>query len=290
MFRRPHFARLAAAAVLVVSALALGTAPAGAGPSSPAVAPAGVFTDNFNGTVTVTYSGLTSPYLYMYPDGTTCTDPAGGIPAQPLALLGGNYPLAASPATIGVTTNVYDFASPVVAPGSPLPAGMYSWCLIDMSTPGSFYLIADGGSMPVYPPVTGSMVDNGDGSLTLTYANTSAEFTQELYLLILAAGSTCPPNLGAASSLTNFYALSSQDSVQLFLPLPASPLVVGPGTTMLKFASLSSVPSVEVLPLTSFEACLLLTTPIVGVGTDVLLSQSLRTAPGPAPQPPAFTG
>lgn len=286
MFRVPRRARLVAAALLTVSALSLGAAPAGAGSGSPASAATGAFTDNANGTVTVTYSGLTSPYLYMYPDGTTCTDPAGGIPTQPLALLGGNYPLAASPATIGVTTNVYDFASPVFAPGSPLPAGMYSWCLLDMSTPGAFYLIADGGSMPVYPPVTGSIVDNGDGSLTLTYANTSVEFSQDLYLLVLAAGSTCPSDLAAASSLTNFFALSSQDSVQLFLPLPASPVVVGPGTTMLKFASLASAPSTEALSLTSFEACLLLTTPVAGAGTDVLLSQSLMTAP----KPPVFTG
>lgn len=286
MFRAPRRVRLVAAALLTVSALALGAAPAGAGSGSPASAATGAFTDNANGTVTVTYSGLTSPYLYMYPDGTTCTDPAGGIPTQPLALLGGNYPVAASPATIGVTTNVYDFASPVVAPGSPLPAGTYSWCLLDMSTPGAFYLIADGGSMPVYPPVTGSIVDNGDGSLTLTYANTSVEFSQDLFLLVLAAGSTCPPDLAGAISLTDFYALSSQDSFQVFLPLPASPVVVGPGTTMLKFASLTSAPSTEALSLTSFEACLFLTTSNAGAGSGITLSQSLTTAP----EPPVFTG
>ncbi|MBU3700812.1 MAG: hypothetical protein FGM58_02030 [Acidimicrobiia bacterium] len=290
MFRIPPLARLAAAAVLTVSALALGVAPAGAGSSTPADAPTGGFTDNLNGTVTVTYSGLTSPWVYMYADGTTCTDPAGGTPAQPLARLGGEYPVAASPATIGVTTNVYDFASPVAAPGSPLPAGMYSWCLFDMSSPGAYYLIASGGSIPVYPPITGSMVDNGDGTLTLTYANASNDYSQELFLFVLAAGSTCPPDLTTATSLTNFYVLSSQDSFALFAPLPASPVVVGPGTNMAKFTSITEVPSAAVLPLTSFQACLFLTTLIEGGGTDILLAQSLAIAPGVAPQPPVYTG
>ena len=139
---------------------------------------------------------------------------------------------------------------------------------------------------------TGTMIDNGDGSMTVTWAVTGQ--ADAVYLLFYPSGGTCPqsPNPVGAS----FFILGGVNMVGVAL---------GPSPTLLSVGSSvkGGLPPVEMqIPAGSFVACL-----YGGDGVSLpSLSQSLAitfavvaptttttsttTAPAADPVAPAFTG
>ena len=135
------------------------------------------------------------------------------------------------------------------------------------------------------PAVSASVVDNGDGTMTLTYANANPDEAQFVALFLLTAGSTCPPEVLAAPAdpATQFVLTNSNG-----LALPPSPVVIGPGTPAYKFALPNPLPETTTIAPADYEACLYYPTG----EDDTLLQQSLavsleKPTPPPAPEPPA---
>jgi hypothetical protein len=126
MVRFTKFNRLAAAALLTVSAVAFSGGVSGAQP-----VPTGSLTDNGNGTATMTFDddgGGATYFLVFFPSGTTCQ--IGDLIPVSNLLPGAEY-LAASattgPATLTIEPGleVFDVASEP----ADLPAGEYELCL-----------------------------------------------------------------------------------------------------------------------------------------------------------------
>jgi hypothetical protein len=151
MVRFTKFNRLAAAALLTVSAVAFSSGVSGAQP-----VPTGSLTDNGNGTATMTFDDDGGGALYLlvfFPSGTTCQT-GDLIPVSDILQLGAEYLAAGEdtgPATLTIEPGleVFDVAGdPAV-----LPAGEYELCLYwgtPSSPVGSFLddLAADLGGTP----------------------------------------------------------------------------------------------------------------------------------------------
>ena len=236
MHRVPRLTQLAGVCALVLSALALGVAPADAVTSSPAVAATGSFSSDTEGTVTVTYSNFSYPFVFVYAEGDVCPDPEGGsISTPPLYTIGTGSPFGASPVTITVSTSVVPGTT--IPPGAytTIPPGAYTFCLFNAASPQSIYLISEGAAS-IYTPMTSSFVTNSDGTITITYANANAnanansDFGQTGALLLATGVTECPVEV--LLSITTGFAFQ--------LGTPDSPLVAGtPSGTVIGVGTLA---------------------------------------------------
>jgi hypothetical protein len=265
MIRPNRFTRLVAAGALVASTLAVvGIAPAQAGPG-----PIATVDSLPNGTATITYSDFTQIEVYII-DGTgePVCEYSGSAPTVFLHTLGVTSPMAASPVAVDTSTLVGP------APEEALGTGNFYFCVYDVTNSGSTYdLIYSSGTVAIFDQVTASMVDDGNGSLILSFANANADFSQSVNLLLLSSGTTCPENPSEVSG----FVLSTQEG----LGLSTSPTVIGVGTLILALP----VASLELTPLPAGEyfACLYST-----VDYDMAVVQSLPIGirlPTPAPVP-----
>jgi hypothetical protein len=279
MSRIPGIARLAGVCALALSALAVGMAPADAVTSSPAVAATGSFLSESEGTITVTYSGFTSALVLLYPELDDCPDPAGSaITPDPLYAIGGINPLGASPFTIGQGT--------LAGSGTPIPGAGYRFCLFDVVSPGSAYLIATGAG-PIYIPITSSFVTNSDGTITFTYENANPDVGQQGYLFLLSTRTVCPDFIDPTTDAGFGFQFGYGSG---FGEPPASPAVIGVGTLALVVPPTSMTP----VPITAglYQVCLYQTDSTGNVTLHQSASFDLGAAvvvPDP-PATPTFTG
>ena len=279
MVRSTRFARLVTVGALVASTLAVvGIAPAQAGP-----APTASVVGTQHGTATITYADTTKFEVYIVDGATSCED-TGTVPTIGiLGTLGVISPAAASPLAIDTSTLVGP------APAHALGTGSFFFCLYDVTNSGATYtLLEPASTIAIFDQVTASMVDDGNGSLVVTYANLNSDFSQEIYVVLLSGVTTCPDAVNPYSD-TGFGLQSSMD-------FPDSPMVIGVGTSaiLLPLPVGSFEPVFAPVTAGEYLGCLYTT-----VDYDQVLFQSLPVsifppipAPIPAPEPatPVFTG
>ncbi len=136
----------------------------------------------------------------------------------------------------------------------------------------------------VYP--TGSLVSNGDGTVTLTYANSDAG---DLYVFFLPTSGTCGDD-PSTTFRNDMFVLSNSSS--LGQSLSPSPMVIGVGAAVVTLPNYPTafdiVPST--LPEGAYKTCLYASS---AEAYSLLSSAVLEIAPAPpAPEPvvPAYTG
>lgn len=306
MSRYSFLGRIAAAALLVVSTAAFASsASAGAATVAPtAFTITASMVDNSDGTMTLTYTGVSTDarpqqalVLIFLPSGSTCaSDSSTSIAsaARPPFLVRSNQEnnLPDSPAVIGSGIEVrkqidaYPFRA-----SSPLPPGVYEACLYfsDDSGVNQFNSQLDVSLIPPLPPVyvSASMASNPDGTMTLTYANVDNATDRDIDVLLLTGVTSCPTDSGDAYVSPNAKFVVSSNGAEA---LPASPMLIGPGTSAGVLAP-PAPPALGVIAPGSYLACL-----YYDAGTGQVLQQSLAVslvpAPAPVPEPvtPAFTG
>ena len=278
MQRVSRFARVAAACALAVSALALGMVPAGADP-----APTGSVTSIGDGTATITYADTTDVEVYIIDGASTMCEDTGSAPATGvLATLGVDNPMPASPVTVTTETQV----GPL--PLHALGTGSFMFCMYDVVGGAYTYLNVENGTIGIFPPASASMVDNGNGTLTLTW-NANSDFFQFVSLLFLSGLTTCPESPSEASVTFSGYGLQS-NSESFGAGMPPSPAIIGVGTGafVLPFVpSESFVPAVGPITAGQYLSCL-----YVPNDDELALVQSMLMGIGIVPEPvvPAFTG
>jgi len=177
MVRFTKFNRLAAAALLTVSAVAFS-----GGVSGAALLPTGSLTDNGNGTATMTFDddgGGATYFLVFYPSGTTCQT-GDLIPVSNL-LPGAEY-IASSettgPATLTIEPGLQVFN--LSSEPDELPAGEYELCLYwgTTASPAASFLddlAADIGATP--EPTTTTTVAPTTTTTTPAAAPATPRFT-----------------------------------------------------------------------------------------------------------------
>ena len=291
MSRVPRFARLAGACALVLSALALGMAPADAVTSSPAVAATGSFEVVTTGTATLTYSGFApgTAVVFFYAEGTGCPDPAGtAITDAPLYSIGtgAGSTLGASPVTIsqGAAVN-----TGFTGAATTLPGGAYQLCLYNVVTNPEVYLITSTVTR-IYIPVTSSFVTNSDGTITLTYANANVDVDQN-GVLLLAAGVTACPDLTSLATLNGFVFQFGYGPGSITPDTPSG-TVIGVGTLALKLP-ITGPADIEPKPVTAgvYQVCLYQTDSTGSTTVHQSASFDLGAAAViPVPATPTFTG
>lgn len=257
-----HTIRLATAALLVASAALVGFS----------VTPAGAA--NTPVTLNCPNSGMNfSPAYIGFNDTVTLIVGTGCVSAQALGNQSGFFgsvTLNAAPLAGGQTANV--------VPGDVIvftaPA----------SGANSVYLLLSPNNNPptaqvgIYFPIpTGSMTDNGDGSMTVT-------FTGWPNLYLQASGSTCPTTRNQGDPY--LYVLSANATAPQPMQLGASPATVNAGRT----ASGPSGPN-STIAAGVYQACLygqnLLQSLTVGIGAVVPTTTTTTAAD---PVAPAYTG
>ncbi|MEI7622509.1 MAG: hypothetical protein WCJ88_03045 [Actinomycetes bacterium] len=303
MSRYSFLGRIAAAALLVVSTAAFASsASAGAATVAPTASPiTASMVDNANGTMTLTYTGVSTDarpqqalVLIFLPSGSTCDSDSGtsiASAARPPFLVRSSQEnnLPDSPAVIGsgISVSKQIDAYPFRA-SSPLPPGVYEACL---------YFSDDSGinqfnsqlAVSLIPPVfvSASMASNPDGTMTLTYANVDNADGRDIDVLLLTGVTSCPTDSGDAYVSPNAKFVVSSNGGEA---LPASPMLIGPGTSAGVLAP-PAPPALGVIAPGSYLACL-----YYDAGSGSALQQSLAVslvpAPAPVPEPvtPAFTG
>ena len=290
MIRVPRLARLAGVCALVLSALALGVAPADAVTSSPASTnPTGSFEVVTPGTATLTYSGFApgTAVVFFYDEMDECPDPSGvGISQKPLYSIGlGSGPaLGASPFVISQGAAVktgFEGAS------TTLPGGRYRLCLFNVATSTQVYLIANTAT-PIFNPITSSFVANSDGTITLTYANANKDLSQEGQLYLLAGATECPANMDATTA--SGFAWTFGSPATLVPYEPPSGTVIGVGTMGVKLPIDPSTYLILEKPVTAgtYQVCLYQTNSEESMALHQ--SQSNVSVAPVAPVEPAFTG
>lgn len=263
MSRFPRFTRLAAVGALLLSALALTAAPAGAVPAA-----TGSTVDNGNGTATVTYAGTTDPKVYLIGRDYVCEDSG----SQPVSGAW-TWTVGASPMTISAQTLV----GPTGPPGSPLVAGFYKVCLYDV-VGATWTLVNASAPVAIYRHVATSLTAGPDGTMLVTYDDLGTDTTAQLVLL--ANVTECPTDQSSliADVISGFL-------MQAGLNLPASPGVVEVGSPAWALPTSYSGGFPPDVPITAgqYQACMY-TTNVTGF----VLSSSLQVTIGAVT--PAFTG
>ena len=306
MSRRSYLGRIAAATLLVVSTAAFASsASAGAATVTPtAFTITASMVDNTDGTMTLTYTGVSttaSPQqalvLIFLPSGSTCDDNYGtsvSSAAHPpfLERSGSANNLPNSPAVIGAGTSVIKSTDAIpFRETSTLAQGIYEACLYFSDDSGgiNFNSQLHVVLIPPLPPVyvSGSMASNPDGTMTLTYANVDNATGRDIDVLYFTGVTSCPADGGDAYDSPNAKFLVTSNSGEA---LPASPMIIGPGTSAGVLAP-PAAPVLGVIAPGSYLACLYYDT-----GTGLVLKQSLAVSlvPTPVPEPEpvvaAFTG
>lgn len=276
MLRFPRFSRLAAAGLLVVSALALGAAPAGAG----GAASGSAASDQYYGTATITYAGTTKFEVYVIDGGGTGCEDTGSQPTTGiLGTIGVDSPAPASPITVTTETLVGP------APAHALGTGSYFFCLYDVVS-GVYTLLQPASTIPIFVPVSASMVDNGNGSLVVTYANADSDFSQIIYLGLFSGATSCPEEIDPYS--TTGFAWQSGEGGNF----PESPAAITVGTSgvVLPVPVGTLVPDLGPVTAGQYLACLYYTdVETSSVSLQQSLPVSIHTPVAP-PTPPVFTG
>lgn len=309
MSRHSYLGRIAAATLLVVSTAAFASsASAGAATVAPTASTiTASMVDNTDGTMTVTYTGVSTtaiPWqalvLVFLPSGSTCDPDHGTLrstaPYPPyLERSPGTNNLPDSPAVIGAGTSVvkqtggYPFLETTT-----LAQGTYEACLYISEVSGGLllnsqlYVVLIPPLPPVY--VSGSMASNPDGTMTLTYADVDNATGRDIDVLYFTGVTSCPADGGEAYDSPNAKFLVTSNGGEA---LPASPMIIGPGTSAGVLAPPAS-PVLGVIAPGSYLACLYYDT-----GAGLVLQQSLPVSleptPVPVPEPEpvvaaAFTG
>jgi len=284
MVRSPLLGRLALAGALVLSALAVGVAPAGAVPT-----PTGSVSSTNDGTATITYADTTKVEVYII-DGASPCENSGNLPLVGiLATIGVASAMPASPMTVTTATQVGP------APLHALGVGSFNFCMYDVVGSTYTWLNTTGGTIGIYPPASASMVDNGNGTLTLTW-NADEDFSQAVTLLMLSGVTICPAADDALSSLPTLsgYGLfsgESADSPYGNYALPPSPGTIGVGTSALVLpidvSEFTVIPTIGPMTAGQYLACV-----YTSENGEQMLAQSMPMGIGIVPEPvvPAFTG
>lgn len=137
-------------------------------------------------------------------------------------------------------------------------------------------------------PATGSIVDNGDGTVNVSYSG-------EVVLFLQAAGSVCAADLSAPPQ---FVYVSDSGSPPGPAPLPASPYVLSASTSMYRSGSGGIQGNVEPVTAGNYQACMfdiLASSQLASVAVSIgqaapTTTTTTTTAPGTDPVAPAFTG
>jgi len=152
----------------------------------------------------------------------------------------------------------------------------------------------------VYP--TGSLVDNGDGTVTLTYANIDSDNRKDVYVIFAATGSTCADDVYNMVNGTTL--IISTNNFDVAATATASPMLIQAGATVVSFPGFptSPNPALSTLSAGEYQTCLYADAgedPDTGYTGYALLSSAplaISAAPAPAPAPapepvvPAYTG
>ena len=139
-------------------------------------------------------------------------------------------------------------------------------------------------NFPAASPRNDSLVNNGDGSMTITYAPTSGQ--ESVWVSFYPSGTTCPANANPTGRL---YVASPAAPSN---PLPASPVVMAANFPV----SAGQAPNgATTIPAGAYQACM-----YYNSGQQTVLEQSLvvtlgvvtptTTAPAGDPVAPVFTG
>ncbi|MEI7624309.1 MAG: hypothetical protein WCJ88_12195, partial [Actinomycetes bacterium] len=253
-----------------------GVAPAGAVPT-----PTGSVSSTNDGTATITYADTTKVEVYIIDGASPCENtnsvPTTGI----LATIGVAAAMPASPMTVTTATQVGP------TPLHALGVGSFNFCMYDVVGSTYTWLNTTSGTVGIYNPPTASLVDNGNGTMTLTWS-ADGDFSQFVYLLVLSEATTCPADPSGATQTVTGFGLQSTSSG--FGPqLPPSPAIIGAGTDAFVFP-FTYVPGQTTLPTGPITAGQYLACAYtVGEG-DPVLAQSLSIGLGIEPATPAFTG
>jgi len=261
MFRSTRLGRLAAAAVLVASGATVAlVAPAGAVNTPITIDCTQQYTETYvenSDTLTVTISGSScgnvifdnfGPGLY----GTATLNNVALTAGNPVAVANGDVIIFTAPAS-GGGRNSFSFWPNL---GSPPPVASLG---ISFPTP------------------SGSIVDNGNGTATVTYSG-------NVFITLLSAGSTCAdPYVGSASYE---YMLSGENPPQA--ALAASPALIEAGTMAMTNGGPAAIAA------GTYQACIypgnggaLLSGLEVNIGQ---VAPTTTTTSGTDPVVPAFTG
>jgi hypothetical protein len=193
--------------------------------------------------------------------------------------------LAAAAVLVATTT--------VVAFGSPAGAEDPTTTTVDPSTTTeapTTTLAPD-----VYP--TGSLVDNGDGTVTLTYANVDPNAdggeVKDVYVIFAPTGATCAADpISMVNDETLILSTASS-----FSNITASPMLIQAGTAVVSIPGFPTNPAVvpSTLPAGTYQTCLYGSSaedPGFALLSSAPLAISAAPAPAPAPEPvvPAYTG
>ena len=264
MFRFSRLGRLAAAVVLVASGATVAlTSTAGAANTNLTIDCVQQYTNVSVGnsdTVTITISGSNCGFIVLNNPGS---GPLGTATLNNFSLTAGN-PMGVSDGDVVVYT----------APSSGSGQDGFVFLANLQAQPGAQVNIS-------FPPVTGSIVDNGDGTATVTYSGT-------VVLFLMQPGATCPPSLFGPPNGVAYFADSAVGSPA---PLPASPAAISTSSMMDPPGSGSGLQPVAA---GTYPACLLdimggtlITSGSVTLGSA---APTTTTTAGTDPVAPAFTG
>lgn len=128
-----------------------------------------------------------------------------------------------------------------------------------VASTAAFALSAPANAATVAPAdstITASMVDNGDGTMTLTYSgvSTTASPQQALTLIFLASGSTCDENYGVSLASAAKPPYLVRDNYKN--NLPDSPAVIGAGISVGRYTDEPPFRTDTTLAQGTYEACL----------------------------------
>lgn len=141
------------------------------------------------------------------------------------------------------------------------------------------------GATPAGAVATASMVDNGNGSITITYAGTVA-LGDNVVVAFRDPSATC----SAYSVVPYLYLMDANGEIGA--TMPGSPAVVTAGTVAQSSVSQGPEPIVD----GSYRVCVILTDPTNPQGDSlagdlvVTIGNLQAPAPNPPPVTPAYTG
>ena len=264
MFRFRSVSRLIAATTLIISGVAVATVTS----TVPAGAVNGALT--FNCGTGYSNAAVANGATVTVTVGTSCTGflfgGINGTAPQGSATLNGSYVPPSQLITVA-QGNTIVFTAP--ASGS----GVDALTFMAGQNPGNGVVIS-------YPVPTGSLTDNGNGTMTVTYSGSIVGF-------LLPSGSVCAAFLTVRPN--NFNYILAPDAPPGG-QLAASPAVIAVGTPLMGMGDPTPVP----VTAGAYEACLYES---VGPGGQLLSSLAVTigtvtptTAPSGDPVAPAFTG
>jgi len=270
MFRISRLGRLAAAAVLVASGASLAiAAPAGAANTSAnfdCVSQYTYFTLENSDTLTLTMAGSCSGFIIL-------NMPQGG--ALGTATLNGFPMTAGSPVGFSLGDTVI-YTAPASGSGTDGFGIMPSL----QQPPGPQISI----TFPAPTPRNDSLVDNGNGSMTVTFDPVTG--MEEVFLGIFPSGTTCSP-FGSPTGRLYVLSTSPQLPVQM-----TSPTILAAGSTA--FITGNGPATETTIAAGSYQACLYFRSSMSELVQSLAITLSevttSTTASGTDPVTPAFTG